>query len=121
MSQPKPPSAPFAPAVASASADDAWIQAYQEAQRKLSELQTKKSADQRMILSAEQQEEIKKFREVQVDARKELKAVQKSLSEDIDRLGVKVKVLNIAGVPLLVGIFGLLIGLRRRNQSSRPV
>ena len=88
-----------------------------EAQSKLQELQAGKGTDQQFILSPEQQEAIANFRKEEVRVRKELKEVRKSLRRDVEHLGVWVKVINIALMPLLVSIAGVTFGLYRRKHN----
>ena len=90
-------------------------QALDDTQRRLSELESRKSAGDRRLLSPEQQEEIVRFRKTQADTRRQLKNVRKELTADIDALGLRVKCVNIALVPALVVLFGLVRGLRRRR------
>jgi ABC-type uncharacterized transport system involved in gliding motility auxiliary subunit len=87
-------------------------------QRKLNDLQKRKSASQQMILSPEQKKEIKKFKKEQIQVRKELKNLQKQFRSDLDRLENELKWLNIALMPLLVGIFGIIFGLIRKLKSG---
>jgi ABC-type uncharacterized transport system involved in gliding motility auxiliary subunit len=90
--------------------------ALQEPQQRLANLQQKKSGNERLILSKEQQAELEQFRKTQAETRKQLKEVRKSLNKDIERLGLSLKVVNIALLPLLVIGFGLFRGLRRRKH-----
>ena len=90
--------------------------ALQETQQRLADLQQKKSGNERLILSKEQQSELEQFRKTQAETRKQLKEVRKSLNKDIERLGLSLKVVNIALLPLLVIGFGLFRGLRRRKH-----
>ena len=88
----------------------------QKTQQRLSALQREKKGGERFILSKEQQDEIVKLRKAQAETRKQLKNVRKELTSDIDSLGLRLKVYNIALVPVLVVLFGLLRGfMRRRN------
>ena len=89
-----------------------------ETQRKLNELQTKKEAGQRFILSPEQQAEVAKFRKQEADTKKELKKVRKQLREDIDSLQNRLKWANIAGMPALV-IFGGLAAVILKRQRKK--
>ncbi len=86
----------------------------QEAQQRIRALQQQKSGNERMLLSKEQQEEIVKFRKAQADTRRQLKNVRKELTGGIDALGMRLKCLNIALVPLLVAAFGIVRFLRRK-------
>ncbi len=88
----------------------------QMTQQRLQALQQQKSADERFILSREQQDEIVKLRKAQADTRKRLKNVRKELTADIDSLGLTLKCVNIALIPMLVVLFGLFRGwLRKRG------
>jgi ABC-type uncharacterized transport system involved in gliding motility auxiliary subunit/ABC-type transport system involved in cytochrome c biogenesis permease component len=89
----------------------------QQTQQRLSALQKEKKGGERFILSKEQQDEIVKLRKAQADTRKQLKNVRKELTADIDSLGLRLKVVNIALVPVLVVVFGLLRGYLRRKRA----
>ena len=58
-----------------------------------------------------------KLRKAQADTRKQLKNVRKELTSDIDSLGLRLKVVNIALAPALVVLFGLLRGYFRRKRA----
>ena len=88
----------------------------QEAQRQLRELQDEKDQGQRLILSPEQQTAIKRFQEEELRINRELKDVRKNLRRDIEQLGLKVKLANIALMPVIVGLGGVIYGLRRKNK-----
>jgi ABC-type uncharacterized transport system involved in gliding motility auxiliary subunit len=88
----------------------------QETRQRLSELQQGKSGNERLILSKEQQAEIEQFRKTQAETSKQLKQVRKSLNSDIERLGLTLKVLNIALIPLLVIGFGIYRGAQRKKR-----
>ncbi|MEA3206987.1 MAG: gliding motility-associatede transport system auxiliary component [Chthoniobacter sp.] len=94
-----------------------------EAQRKLNELQQTKKADgaqQRFILSPEQQVEIENFRKKEGEVKQQLKEERKKLRADIDSLETRIKWLNIAGMPVLVAFSGLgLAMVRRRRRAAR--
>ena len=61
--------------------------------------------------------EIVKLRKSQAETRKQLKNVRKELTADIDSLGLRLKIINIALVPVLVVLFGLLRGYLRRKRA----
>ena len=90
--------------------------ALQETQQRLSELQQKKTGNEKLILSKEQQEKLEQFRKIQSDTRKQLKAVRKDLNKEIEQLGLALKVVNIALIPLLVISFGLYRGIQRKKR-----
>ena len=88
----------------------------QATQQRLQALQKQKSGDERYILSREQQDEIVKLRKAQAETRKQLKNVRKELTADIDSLGLTLKCVNIALVPVLVVLFGLFRGYRKGKR-----
>jgi len=88
------------------------------AQQRLNELQTAKSADQQLVLSAEQKQELEKFRQERFETQRQLKDVRKNLRHSIEQLGLRLKIINMAAVPLLVAVFGIGFGWRRRNRSN---
>ncbi|MDA1118359.1 MAG: GldG family protein [Proteobacteria bacterium] len=71
------------------------------------------------ILSPEQQAELENFRRKVADTRKSLKDLRKNLRQDSERLVFLTKVANIALMPLLVALAGLLIALLRRRRQAR--
>jgi ABC-type uncharacterized transport system involved in gliding motility auxiliary subunit len=92
----------------------------QEAQRRLNELQQakKETGQQRFILSPEQQAEIAKFRQKEADAKRKLRDVRKDLKKDIDSLENRLKWANIAGMPLLVTIAGIVLAVLRKQRTK---
>ena len=91
----------------------------QETQTRLNELQqAKQGAQQKMILSPEQQAEVTKFRQKQAEANKELKQVRKSLRQDVESLQNRLKWLNIAGMPLLVTAAGISLAFVKRKKTA---
>jgi ABC-type uncharacterized transport system involved in gliding motility auxiliary subunit len=89
-----------------------------QTRQKLTELQTGKQADQRTLLSPEQQAEIKKFHENEASVNRELKQVRKDLRGEIDSLQNNLKWINIAGMPLLVTVAGLLLAWMKRTKRA---
>lgn len=87
-----------------------------ETERKLTELQAGKSDENAMIMSPEQQAEILSFQNEKLRIRKELRDVRRSLDQDIDSLGSRMKFVNIALVPLGVIIAALLFWNLRRGR-----
>lgn len=90
-------------------------QKLQNTQMRLSALQQTRGDNQQMMLSPEQEKEIKKFREESFQTQQSLKQVRKNLRSEIDRLGMRLKIFNILFIPLIVAIFGIWHGIRIRK------
>jgi ABC-type uncharacterized transport system involved in gliding motility auxiliary subunit len=85
---------------------------------KLSALQSRRNDKTSLILTPQQEQELEQFQQEKASIRKQLRAVQLSLDEDIDRLGTILKVLNIIVAPALFAIIALLIAWRRLRRPS---
>ncbi len=72
-----------------------------------------------MILSPDQEKEIKKFEAQNKQINKELKEVRKKLRADIEALGRVLKFINILLIPMLVAFTGVIYGLYRQNKSKK--
>jgi gliding motility-associatede transport system auxiliary component len=70
------------------------------------------------ILSPEQQAELERFRKTVAETRLALKEVRKNLRQDAEALVFWTKVANIALMPLLVALAGLLVALIRRAKTA---
>jgi ABC-type uncharacterized transport system involved in gliding motility auxiliary subunit len=92
-------------------------QKLQQTQQRINELQSAKSEDQQLILSPEQKAEIERFREERFETQRQLKNVRKKLRSDIERLGITLKVINIAAVPILVALFGMVLWWHRHKKA----
>ncbi len=90
----------------------------QETQSRLRELQTDKDPKQRFILSEQQKKAIESFREQEFQIKQDLKMVRKNLRQDIERLGMIVKTVNIAAMPALVVLGGIGFWMRRRSLKT---
>ena len=89
-----------------------------QAQTKLAALQKQKAPGQTAILSAAQQTELESFRAKAVTTRRELKEVRKELRADSEALEFWTKVANIALMPILIALAGLILGLARRSRRG---
>jgi ABC-type uncharacterized transport system involved in gliding motility auxiliary subunit len=76
----------------------------EDVRKKLERLERRRGAEGDAILSAEDKAAIDKFRSEMLAIRKELRDVQRALREDIDALDALLKFLNIAAIPLLLGL-----------------
>jgi ABC-type uncharacterized transport system involved in gliding motility auxiliary subunit len=70
------------------------------------------------IMSPEQQTELNRFKKRVVETRLELKQLRKNLRQEAEALQFWTKVANIAAIPLLVMIFGLVFAAIPRRRSS---
>ena len=93
----------------------------QKTQAKLQELQKAQGgpgAKSAQILSPEQQAELDRFRKTVAETRIALKEVRKNLRQDAEGLVFWTKVANIALMPLLVALFGVMVALIRRRKTA---
>lgn len=91
----------------------------QETERRLGELQAAKGEGELTVITDEQQQEIQRFMERRLEIRRELRQVQHDLKRDIDRLGTRLKWINIALVPVAVLVLALLYSVRRRRLQDQ--
>jgi ABC-type uncharacterized transport system involved in gliding motility auxiliary subunit len=90
----------------------------QQTERKLTELQGKRNDQSSLMLSPEQEAELKNFTAEKSRVRKELRETERGLDVDINRLGTRLKIINIGLPPLLVAIAGVVIlSMRRRRRT----
>ena len=91
----------------------------QQTETKLTALQGKRNDQSSLMLSPEQEAELKRFVAEKARVRKELRETQRGLDVDIDRLNSRLKVINIAIAPLCVAVAGVIIlSLRRRRRAA---
>lgn len=100
-----------------AAKEQALEQKLAEAERKINELQAEKDPQSAYLLSPEQQAEIDRFRAQEVETRRELRKVKRDLKADIEALGTRLELLNIALIPALIIAFGAATWLLRRRSA----
>ena len=94
-------------------------QSLEETQQHLSELQQqKKDANQRYILSPEQQAEVDNFRKKEAEVSLELRQARKDLRKEVVSLETRIEWLNILAMPLAVTLAGVAIALVKRKKNS---
>lgn len=71
------------------------------------------------VMSQAQLDEINKFRTEHIQIRKDLRNVQHALGRDIESLGTRLKMINIALVPLVVIVLATLLGVVRMRRAAR--
>jgi ABC-type uncharacterized transport system involved in gliding motility auxiliary subunit len=107
-------------------ADEKWrgveadlLAKQQETNRRLQDLERGKDEQSRALLSPTQVEEIQRFREELAANKKKLREVRRNLRQDIEDLGLRLKLINIALVPALVLLAGFGPLLWRQLRSGR--
>ena len=91
----------------------------QKTTEKLQQLQKARggAAKGALLMSPEQQAEIEKFRKQVTETRRELKELRKNLRQDAEALVFWTKLANIALMPLLVILAGLLVFFMKRKKQ----
>ena len=90
-------------------------------QEKLSKLETRGGeggGPVQVLLSDKDKQAIETFKGEMLQVRSELRSVKAALRRDIDQLDRWLKITNIAAIPLLIGIGGLVFGLMQRRRRS---
>ncbi|MBF0176317.1 MAG: Gldg family protein [Magnetococcales bacterium] len=93
-------------------------QRMQETQKRFVELQNQ---GRNTTLNPAQVAEIEKFRQELLTIRKELRDVQRHLTLEVERLQTWIKFFVIGLAPLLVGMSGVLVGMRRLRRARSVV
>ena len=92
-----------------------------ETEAKLVELQKVRDDGDELMLSPEQEAEIKKFQQDKFKVRKELRQVRHNLDLDIEKLGSKLKFINIGLVPIIISILALFISFVRSRKRKHAL
>jgi ABC-type uncharacterized transport system involved in gliding motility auxiliary subunit len=87
-----------------------------QTEENLSKLQSAQPGDE--LLSPDQAREIERFQEQKLRIRKELRAVTSGLDRDIERLGARVKFINIILVPGVFALIAVAMALWRKRRRS---
>jgi ABC-type uncharacterized transport system involved in gliding motility auxiliary subunit len=90
----------------------------EETERKLTEMQSTRDDGDLAVLNEAQQAEIQRFVDQRLQIRRDLREVRHNLDREIDALGTRLKVINIALVPALVIVVALLFGRQRRRRQQ---
>jgi len=92
-----------------------------ETEQKLVALQEQRNDENELLLSPEQEVEIQKFQEEKFKVRKDLRQVRHSLDLDIERLGTKLKFINIGLVPIIISVLALIISIVRSRKRKHAL
>lgn len=90
----------------------------EETEQKISQFLQNQSDETSQILTPEQNREMEKYRQIRVETRKQLRAVQHELKKNIENLGTWLRVINIGLIPLLVIIIAIITGIYRINRRK---
>jgi len=88
-----------------------------EARTRLQELQAQRATGKELYLSPEQEAEIRKYNEQEVEYAKLIRGEQKELRREKDKLAGNITLLNVAVMPALVILVGLSLFLKRRSST----
>lgn len=89
-----------------------------ESDRRIRELQGERADGSSLILTADQQAELDKLRDEQLETRRKLRAAQHEMRSDIESLGMRLKVIHIAVVPLAFSLGALAFGMWRVKRRE---
>jgi ABC-type uncharacterized transport system involved in gliding motility auxiliary subunit len=92
-------------------------QELRETEQKLGEIQSRRSDRNNAILTPDQEKEIARFQEQRITIRRELRQVQRDLDRDIEGLGTRLKIINIALMPAVISALTLLYAWWRRRRA----
>jgi ABC-type uncharacterized transport system involved in gliding motility auxiliary subunit len=92
----------------------------QRVEQELSRLLTQQQGSEELLITPEMEAEIAKLREEQAQTHANLRAVRRELNRDVESLGARLKWLNIALIPFLVGLsaVGLAAARGRRARGA---
>jgi ABC-type uncharacterized transport system involved in gliding motility auxiliary subunit len=99
------------------SSEQALTSRLTELRTKLAALQKDGSGGEELVLGDKDKQEIEKFRADLVATQRELRHVKRELRRDIDNLDGVLKFVNIAAVPLLIGLVSIGWAYRRRRTT----
>lgn len=88
----------------------------QETERNLADMEAARNDRNALVMTPEQEAELRQFQEERTRIRKELRDIRRSLEVDIDRLGRQLKLINILAVPALLTLGVLVAALVRRRR-----
>jgi len=91
----------------------------QDTQNQLAQLQGLQGNEQQFeLLTQEQQQQIIDFNKKMLTLREQLRNVRAALNADIDNLKRNLQFINIAFVPVIVIIFGVIVAVWRRGRLA---
>jgi ABC-type uncharacterized transport system involved in gliding motility auxiliary subunit len=91
-------------------------QELKDTEQKLSALEAGRGNQASFAISPEQEAELERFQQERVRIRKELRDTRRSLDVEIEKLGTRLKAINIALVPSLIAIGAIFLAVVRRRR-----
>jgi ABC-type uncharacterized transport system involved in gliding motility auxiliary subunit len=98
--------------------EEGLVAKLKDLQEKLSKMEARGGEGGSVLVSEKDKQTIETFRSEMIATRRELREVKAALRQDIDRLDRRLKLVNIAAVPILIGLGGLAVALWRRRRSN---
>lgn len=99
--------------------EDSLKQKLRQVRGNLDNLMERRNAGSGSVLSDKERETIDQFRRQMISIRQELRGVQRSLRKNIDDLDTLLKFLNIAAIPLLLGMIAIVVAIVRRVRRPK--
>jgi ABC-type uncharacterized transport system involved in gliding motility auxiliary subunit len=99
--------------------EQALLRRIEETNQSLQQLEQQKDATQRLLISAEQEAQMQRFREERTRINQELTIVRRNLRAEIEALENRLKFLNIFLVPMLISGLGIGYAVFRRRRRLR--
>ncbi len=89
-----------------------------DVEKKINEKMQAEGGVKRLVLTPDMQEEIAAYRADEAEIRRNLRDIRRALREDVDALKNLLTLINLLGVPLLVGAFGVSFFLNRNRRQK---
>lgn len=89
-----------------------------DVEKKINEKMQAEGGVKRLVLTPEMEAEIAAYRADEADIRTRLRETRRALREDVDALKNLLTVINLLGVPALVGAFGITFFLNRNRRQK---
>lgn len=90
----------------------------QATENTLAQLEQAKNDENSALLSSDQQNEVDRFTRKKLEIRKQLRQVRHSLQKDIESVETRVKIINIAMIPFLIILAGLMMVFLRSRRKG---
>lgn len=89
-----------------------------DVEKKINEKMQAEGGAKRLVLTPDVQEEIAAYRADEAEIRRNLRDIRRALREDVDALQNLLTIINLLGVPLLVGAFGVSFFINRNRRQN---